>query len=151
MVPGFNDNEEGIRAIASFLEPFERVHYEMLPYHRLGTQKYEFLGRTPPMGEVKPLPRYPAVSRDLSLVMPESVEVGPLLEDMKVAAGKLLESAGMFDVYRSPVLGPLKKSVSFNFVFRSADHTLTEAEINTAMDAVMTTAAQEKYHAVIRS
>ena len=104
-----------------------------------------------PMGEVKPLPRYPAVSRDLSLVMPESVEVGPLLEDMKVAAGKLLESAGMFDVYRSPVLGPLKKSVSFNFVFRSADHTLTEAEINTAMDAVMTTAAQEKYHAVIRS
>ena len=53
VVPGFNDNEEGIRAIASFLEPFERVHYEMLPYHRLGTQKYEFLGRTPPMGEVK--------------------------------------------------------------------------------------------------
>ena len=103
------------------------------------------------MGEVKALPRYPAVSRDLSLVMPEQVEVGPLLEDMKHAAGKLLESAGMFDVYRSPVLGQMRKSVSFNFVFRSADHTLTEAEISAAMDAVMKAAAQEQYHAVIRS
>ena len=104
-----------------------------------------------PMGEVKALPRYPSVSRDLSLVMPEQVEVGPLLEDMKHAAGKLLESAGMFDVYRSAALGAMKKSVSFNFVFRSADHTLTEAEISAAMDAVMKAAAQEKYHAVIRS
>ena len=104
-----------------------------------------------PMGEVKALPRYPSVSRDLSLVMPEQVEVGPLLEDMKHAAGKLLESAGMFDVYRSATLGAMKKSVSFNFVFRSADHTLTEAEISAAMDAVMKAAAQEKYHAVIRS
>lgn len=103
------------------------------------------------MGEVKPLPRYPSVSRDLSLVMPESVEVGPLLEDMKQAAGSLLESAGMFDVYRSALLGPMKKSVSFNFVFRSADHTLTEAEINKAMEAVMKSASQEKYQAVIRS
>ncbi|MCR4882452.1 MAG: phenylalanine--tRNA ligase subunit beta [Clostridiales bacterium] len=103
------------------------------------------------MGEVKALPRYPSVSRDLSLVMPESVEVGPLLEEMKKSAGILLESAGMFDVYRSAVLGPMKKSVSFNFVFRSAEHTLTETEINTAMDAVMKAAAQEKYHAVIRS
>lgn len=40
-------------AIANFLKPFERVEYEMLPYHRLGTQKYQFLDRPVPMGEVK--------------------------------------------------------------------------------------------------
>ena len=40
-------------AIAEFLKPYERVEYEMLPYHRLGTQKYQFLDRPVPMGEVK--------------------------------------------------------------------------------------------------
>ncbi|MBQ9309133.1 MAG: phenylalanine--tRNA ligase subunit beta [Clostridia bacterium] len=103
-----------------------------------------------PMGEVKAMPRFPAVSRDLSLVMAESVEVGPLLEGMKKAAGNLLESAGMFDVYRSAVLGTGIKSVSFNFIFRAPDRTLTEAEINAAMDKVMTY-AKEQHDAVIRS
>ncbi|QCC86780.1 glycyl-radical enzyme activating protein [Desulfovibrio desulfuricans] len=53
VIPGFNDNEETVAAIANFLKPFERVEYEMLPYHRLGTQKYQFLDRPVPMGEVK--------------------------------------------------------------------------------------------------
>ena len=34
------------------MKPYARVNYEMLPYHRLGTQKYHFLGRRPPMGDV---------------------------------------------------------------------------------------------------
>ena len=53
IIPGFNDSEEAITAIAEFLKPYERVEYEMLPYHRLGTQKYQFLDRPVPMGEVK--------------------------------------------------------------------------------------------------
>lgn len=52
VIPGFNDNEDAIAAIAEFLRPFEHVRYEMLPYHRLGTQKYHFLHREPPMGDV---------------------------------------------------------------------------------------------------
>lgn len=52
IIPGINDNEEAVYAIAKFLEPYGHVKYEMLPYHRLGTQKYQFLQRTPPMGEV---------------------------------------------------------------------------------------------------
>lgn len=53
VVPGFNDTPESIQAIAEFLEPFgPHVEYEMLPYHRLGTQKYQFLDRVPPMGDV---------------------------------------------------------------------------------------------------
>lgn len=102
-----------------------------------------------PMGAVKPMPRFPAVTRDLSLVMDESTQVGPLLRDMAAAAGKILEDAGMFDVYRSAQLGEDKKSVAFSFVFRGADHTLTEAEITKAMDKVQKVAA-EKYNAVIR-
>ena len=57
IIPGFNDHGKVIAAIATFLKPFERVEYEMLPYHRLGTQKYEFLGRKPPMGAVQLQPQ----------------------------------------------------------------------------------------------
>ncbi len=102
-----------------------------------------------PMGAVKPMPRYPAVSRDLSLVMAESTEVGPLLADMAYAAGSILEDAKMFDVYRSVAVGKDMKSVAFSFVFRAADHTLTEAEITKAMDKLQKVAA-DKYQAVIR-
>ena len=102
-----------------------------------------------PMGAVKPLPRYPAVTRDLALVMAEDTQVGPLLRDMAAAAGKILEDARMFDVYRSPLLGADKKSVAFSFTLRGADRTLTEAEVAKAMDKVRRV-AEEKYGAVIR-
>ena len=101
------------------------------------------------MGTVKPVPKFPSVARDLSLVMPEDTEVGPLMADLAASAGKVLEDVRMFDVYRNPVLGPGVKSVSFSFVFRAADHTMTEEEINGAMKRINRTAA-EKYSAVIR-
>ena len=101
------------------------------------------------MTAVKPMPRYPAVTRDLSLVMAESTQVGPLLRDMAKAGGAILEDAKMFDVYRSALVGIDKKSVAFSFVFRAPDHTLTEAEITKAMDKVQKVAA-EQYGAVIR-
>lgn len=102
-----------------------------------------------PMGAVKPMPRYPSVTRDLSLVMDEATQVGPLLRDMAKAGGAIVEDAKMFDVYRSAVLGLDKKSVAFSFVLRGADHTLTEAEVAKAMSKIQTVAA-EKYNAIIR-
>ena len=103
-----------------------------------------------PMGAVKPMPRYPAVSRDLSLVMPESTLVGPMMADMAKAAGAILEDAKLFDVYRSAALGADTKSVAFSFIFRGADHTLTEQEISAAMDKILAV-AKERYSAVLRS
>ena len=52
VIPGFNDHGPDIKAICDFLKPFGHVKYEMLPYHRLGTQKYTFLDRVPPLGDV---------------------------------------------------------------------------------------------------
>ncbi len=101
------------------------------------------------MGAVKPMPRYPAVTRDLSLVMDEHTEVGPLLKDMAQAGGAMVEDARMFDVYRSAVLGLDKKSVAFSFVLRGADHTLTDEEIAKAMSRIQRVAA-EKYNAILR-
>ena len=45
IIPGFNDSEEDIRAILDFLPRQDNVHYELLPYHRMGQPKYEYLGR----------------------------------------------------------------------------------------------------------
>lgn len=103
-----------------------------------------------PMGTVKPMPRFPAVTRDLSLVMAEDVHVGPLMADMAKAAGTILEDVKMFDVYRSSALGENMKSVAFSFIFRSADHTLTDAEITKAMDKILRAAA-DKHNATLRA
>ncbi len=69
IIPGFNDSEEAVAAIAEFLLPYPAVRYEMLPYHRLGTQKYVFLDRTPPMADVTlgkdVMPRLVAVARGI--------------------------------------------------------------------------------------
>ncbi|WP_297050340.1 glycyl-radical enzyme activating protein [uncultured Desulfovibrio sp.] len=69
VIPGFNDTPEAIESIARFLEPFGHVRYEMLPYHRLGTQKYHFLHREPPMGDItlekSRMPRLQQVALDI--------------------------------------------------------------------------------------
>lgn len=52
VVPGFNDTMETAREIGRLLKGYANVSYEALPYHRLGTQKYMFLGREYPMGDV---------------------------------------------------------------------------------------------------
>ena len=102
-----------------------------------------------PMGEMKPLPRFPSMSRDLALVMDEEVNVGPLMASMRKAAGALLESIEMFDVYRGVQAGLGKKSVAFSLTFRAADRTLTDDEVQKAMDKVQAVCA-EKYNAIRR-
>ncbi len=53
LVPGFNDTEEEVGAILDFIRQIPDVHYELLPYHRMGQSKYQFLDRDYPMGDVK--------------------------------------------------------------------------------------------------
>ena len=102
-----------------------------------------------PQPVVKALPKFPAVSRDLALVVDEEVGAGLLMAAIEKAAGKLCEGVKLFDVYRGERLGEGKKSLAFSIYFRSPDHTLTEAEINTAMDKVLA-AAGKSFGAVIR-
>ncbi len=103
-----------------------------------------------PMGEMKPLPRFPATQRDLALVMDEAVAVGPLMTAMRKAAGSLLESIEMFDVYRGIQVGLGKKSIAFSLTFRAADRTLTNEEVQKAMEKVQAVCAS-KYDASVRA
>jgi len=101
------------------------------------------------VGAVKALPKFPPVTRDIALVMPESVEVGPLMAAISKAGGKLLEQVSLFDIYRGAQLGEDKKSVAFSLSFRAPDRTLTDAEISKAMDKILTTCSSD-FSAVLR-
>lgn len=53
IIPGFNDTEEDVKAVIEFLKDKPNVKYELLPYHRLGTPKYEYIDKEYPLGEAK--------------------------------------------------------------------------------------------------
>ena len=76
----------------------------------------------------KPLPKYPASTRDFSFVCDEAMEVGAIENVMQKAGGKLVENVALFDIYRGPQLGEGKKSVSLRVTLRAADRTLTVEE-----------------------
>ena len=103
-----------------------------------------------PIPAVQPLPRFPAVTRDIALVMNEAVEVGPVMDAIARAGGKLIEEVHLFDIYRGEKLGQDKKSVAFALSFRAADRTLTDAEIAAAMDKILA-ACREGFGAELRS
>ncbi|MDR0423887.1 MAG: phenylalanine--tRNA ligase subunit beta, partial [Clostridiales Family XIII bacterium] len=76
----------------------------------------------------RPLPKYPAIGRDMALVVDEGVTVGELEAVIRSCGGRILESVKMFDVYRGKQIGEGKKSVAFNLVYRSPERTLTDEE-----------------------
>ncbi|MFZ5975068.1 MAG: phenylalanine--tRNA ligase subunit beta, partial [Bacillota bacterium] len=76
------------------------------------------------------LPRYPAVERDLALVMDIDTPAGPVAAMMKKTGGALVESVTPFDVYTGGQIGGNKKSVAFALVFRAPDRTLTDEEVS---------------------
>ena len=95
-----------------------------------------------PICGVKELPRFPAVARDIAVVVAESAQAGDMLECIRKACGKTLEEATLFDVYRDERIGAGKKSMAFAMTFRASDRTLTDAEIQKSMDRLL--AALEK-------
>ncbi len=109
-----------------------------------------FFAAMQPLDAVKAIARFPAVQRDLALVMKEEVAVGPMMEALKSGCGQLLEEIRMFDVFRGVQIGEGNKSVAFSFTFRSPDHTLTEEEITRLTNKALKIAA-EQFDAHIRS
>ena len=87
--------------------------------------------------DYKPLPKFPAVSRDFSFVCDEEVEVGTIEEVMAKAAGKLLEDIKLFDIFRGEKLGAGKKSVAFRVILRAPDRTLTVEEADKVSNKII--------------
>ena len=83
------------------------------------------------------LPRFPAVSRDLALVCDEAVTVGALEACITKAAGPLLRSIRLFDIYRGPGIAEGKKSAAFSLELRADDRTLTDDDSTGVLNAVL--------------
>jgi phenylalanyl-tRNA synthetase beta chain len=81
--------------------------------------------------------RFPAVTRDISMVVPKSVLVGQIEDVIAVRGGKILESYELFDVYEGAQIQEGYKSVAYSIVFLAKDKTLEEAEITAAMKKIL--------------
>ncbi|MED1824099.1 phenylalanine--tRNA ligase subunit beta [Brevibacillus agri] len=89
------------------------------------------------VGHYSQLPKFPAVTRDLALVVDRSVPAGALEATIREAAGELLESLTLFDVYTGERIAQDKKSMAFALVFRHAERTLQDEEIQQVTTAVV--------------
>ena len=96
-----------------------------------------------------PLPKYPAVSRDLALVCDEHVTVSQVEKVITAAAGKLLRDVKLFDIYRGIGVPDGKKSLAFSLELRADDRTLTDSDSESVMKDILT-ALSEKLGAVLR-
>jgi phenylalanyl-tRNA synthetase beta chain len=78
----------------------------------------------------EPIPRYPAVTRDLAVTVDENVPAGRIEAGIRKVAGELLESVTLFDVFTGEQIGEGKKSVAYSLVFRTNERTLTDEEVH---------------------
>lgn len=81
--------------------------------------------------------KYPAVTRDISMVVPKEIVVGQIEEVIEKKAGKLLESYNLFDIYEGDQIKEGYKSVAYSITFRAKDRTLEDTDVQTAMDKVL--------------
>ncbi len=85
----------------------------------------------------KPLPKFPAVTRDIAVVCNKSVPVARLIDCIKKAGGKYLKDCTLFDIYTGSHIADGMKSVAFSLTLRADDQTLTDEHAEETMTAVL--------------
>ena len=96
-----------------------------------------------PGAEYHPLPRFPAVSRDIAVVCGEEVTVGALEACIRKAGGKLLRDVALFDIYRGQGVAEGSKSVAFSMTLRADDRSITASEADGEVKDILTALEQE--------
>jgi phenylalanyl-tRNA synthetase beta chain len=91
----------------------------------------------------QPFPRYPAVFRDLSLVVDRGIEGARLLDIIRREGDDLLESVRIFDLYEGEKLDPSEKAIAFRLAYRSAQETLEGEAVNRLHEAIIKKITEE--------
>ena len=81
--------------------------------------------------------RFPAVTRDISMVVPKNVLVGQIEDVIEQRGGKVLESYNLFDIYEGAQVLAGHKSVAYSITLRAKDHTLEEKEVTSVMNKIL--------------
>lgn len=123
---------------------FGEVHPDVQENYGIGTKTYIGKFNIPEMMNCavteisyKPLPKFPASTRDLSVICDDSLPVAELEKAIKGAVGKILEKVTLFDVYKGQQIEEGKKSVSYSITMRSHEGTLTDEQADSAMKKVL--------------
>lgn len=85
----------------------------------------------------KPLPKYPAVSRDIALLVDDSILAADIEEIVSKQGGSMLESIKLFDVYKGKQIPEGKKSIAYSITYRLDNKTLTDAEVTKVHDKIL--------------
>jgi phenylalanyl-tRNA synthetase beta chain len=83
------------------------------------------------------LAKYPAVSRDISMVVPKEIMVGQIEAVLSQRGGKILEDYKLFDIYEGDQIKEGYKSVAYSITFRAKDRTLEDADVTAAMKKIL--------------
>ena len=106
---------------------------------------YDYDGKELPVGtefasferRYEGVARFPAVSRDISMLVPNSVTAGDIEHILLQRGGKLLENFRLFDIYEGAQVQQGYKSMAYALSFRAKDHTLKDDEINSVMKKIL--------------
>ncbi len=123
---------------------FGELHPDVLDNYDIGVKAYaakllvpEMMANADLEKTYKPLPKFPATTRDLAIVCDETLPVAALEKAIKSAVGKILESVALFDVYQGKQVAQGKKSVAYKITMRSHDGTLTDEQADGAVNKVL--------------
>ena len=120
------------------VHPRVAAHFEVPAESCLSELDWEaLLAHALALKQLRGVPKFPAVARDMAFVVDAAVPAEKLLEEIRAAdSAKLLEHVALFDVYRGPPVPEGRKSVAFGLTLRAADRTLTDAEADALTAAV---------------
>jgi phenylalanyl-tRNA synthetase beta chain len=119
-------------------------------YAELDVQALLAVDRATAAPQVRALPRFPASSRDVAVVVDEASEAGAVAASLRAAGGELLEAVELFDLYRGGQLPPGKKSLAFRITYRDLEGTLTDARVDEVHGRVVA-ATQQRFAASLRA
>lgn len=128
---------------------FGELHPDVLENYGIGARAYvgkinipELMAKSSDEKIYKPLPKFPATTRDISVVCSRELPVAQLEKAIKGAVGSILEKVSLFDVYMGEQIEEGKKSVSYSISMRSHEGTLTDEQADKTMDKVVKALAQ---------
>ncbi len=120
------------------------IHPQVLSRYEIQGRGYLFEIRFEPLvshagegGRFNPLPKYPAVYRDLSIVVDDHLEAGRVGEAVRSLRLPFLDEVNLFDIYRGAPIPPGKKGLSYRIRYQGSDRTLTDDEVNRFQEKVI--------------
>jgi phenylalanyl-tRNA synthetase beta chain len=133
-----------ITANGTELAIFGELHPETLENYGIGCRAYAAKVNLPELMALcteektyKPLPKYPATTRDISLVCDDELPAAVIEKTIRKAGGAILEKVTLFDIYKGKQIAEDKKSVSYALTLRSHDGTLTDEQADKTMEKIV--------------